>query len=36
VVGDPLPAVAEFRDDPVVRVRAAVERAIAVLSRADD
>jgi HEAT repeat protein len=35
VVGDALPAVAELRDDPVVRVRAAAERAVAVLSQAD-
>jgi hypothetical protein len=35
VVGDALPAVAEAREDPVVRVRAAADRAVAVLSRAE-
>jgi hypothetical protein len=34
VLGDALPAVAELRDDPVPRVRAAAGRAVAVLSRA--
>jgi hypothetical protein len=34
VLGDALPAVAALRDDPVARVRAAADRAVAVLTRA--
>jgi hypothetical protein len=35
LVGDALPAVVELRDDPVPRVRAAAERAVRLLSRAN-
>jgi len=34
LLGDALPAVAEQRDDPVPRVRAAANRALTLLSRA--
>lgn len=34
LIGEALPAMAELRSDPVPRVRAAAERAIAALSRA--
>jgi len=34
LLGDALPAVAELRDDPVPRVRAAANRAVARLTQA--
>jgi hypothetical protein len=34
LLGDALPAVAELRDDPVPRVRAAADRAVTLLTRA--
>jgi len=34
LIGDALPAVADLRDDPVPRVRAAANRAVTLLSNA--